>query len=125
MSTRVVKSLTDTSIYEEKATGISLITLWNRTSNFDIKSAISNANSKDVGQNFIAIVSFGLVGTLMEYATDQKLLDIKSQWMYIISDTNQIHHDVTQFDKLLEIGQNVAFIHNATKWDKRCVVSAS
>lgn len=123
MSTRVVKSLTQTSIYEENATGISLIKLGNRTSNFDIKSTISSVNLKDVGKNFMAIVSYDLVGTLMEYANDQKLLDIKSQWMYIISDTDQRHHEMTQFDKLLEVGQNVAFVYNTTKNHNRCVVS--
>lgn len=123
MSTRVLKSLTGTSIYEENAVGVSLIKLTNRTTNFDIKSMISSINSKNVGEKFMAIVSYGLVSTIMEYATDQKLSDIKSQWMFIISDTGQRQHDMTHFDRLLEIGQNVAFVYNTTNMDKGCVVS--
>lgn len=123
MSTRVIKSLTGTSIYQENAVGVSLIKLTNRTTNFDIKSMISSVNLKNVGENFMAIVSYGLVSTVMEYAAERKLLNIKSQWMYIISDTHQRQHDMTQFDRLLEIGHNVAFVHNTTKTDKRCVVS--
>lgn len=123
MTTRVVKSLTQTFPHEVKATAVSLIKLSNKMSDIDIKSTLSNIDTKSVGRNFLALVSYNLISTLMDCAADQGLVDIKSQWMYIISDTDERHQELTQFDRLLSLGQNIAFVYNTTRDDKTCNVS--
>lgn len=123
MTTRIVKSLTQTDIFEQKAIGISLTKLPKKATKTDIKSTLSNMNPKKIGRNFMAIVSYGLVGAIMEYAKDQGLTNIKNQWMYMISDTDERYHEITMFDKLLTTGDNIAFVYNITKSDISCVVS--
>lgn len=123
MSTRVVKSLTQTTIFENKATGISLVKLPQTTTETNIKSILSTFNPKTVGKNFMAIVGYGLVSTLMENAKYQGLVDVKSQWVYIISDTDARYRKMTLFDKFVAIGDNIAFVYNTTKSDSACVVS--
>lgn len=123
MSTKIVKSLTESSIYQKKFSGISLTKIQNRSSKVDIKTLLSNIKPKTVGPNFLAIVSYGLVGTIMKYAKEAKLVDIKCQWMYIISDTDQKFQDISTFNNLLKMGDNVALVYNTTKNHKTCVVS--
>lgn len=123
MTTRVVKSLTQTSAHDTKASGISLIKLPKKATKTDIKTILSNINPKAMGKNFAVIVSYGLVGAIMEYAKDEGLVDIINQWMYIISDTEDKYHEIEMFDNLLKIGDNIAFIYNTTKSDESCTVS--
>lgn len=121
MTSRMVKCLTQTSIYKEKITSMSLLKLTKQTERSDLKGVLSSINNKSVGKNFMAIVSNSLVGIMMEYAKDLGLVDIKSQWIYVISNTEE--NRISQFDKYLAIGQNVAFLYNTTKNYKNCVVS--
>lgn len=114
MSTRVFKSMTQRSSDDVPATSISFMKLSKNVSRTDVRNILSTIHPETVGRNVMAIVNFGLVGTIMEYAKSLGLVNTKSQWMYVISDTNRNFHDMTFFKKLLKEGDNIAFVYNAT-----------
>lgn len=122
MSTKVIQSMTQRSNDDADATSISMIKFSKNMSRTDIKNILSTVRQEVVGQNFMAIVNYGLVGTIMEYAKAFGLVHIKSQWMYIISDTNNDFHDIQFFKKLLREGDNIAFVYNRTRNDETCTV---
>ncbi|KAJ8961600.1 hypothetical protein NQ314_005917, partial [Rhamnusium bicolor] len=68
MANRVIKSITQQSDYNVKASGVSLIKLENNISRTDLKSVLSTIHPKTVGGNFMVIVSYELVESIMEYA---------------------------------------------------------
>ncbi|KAJ8957247.1 hypothetical protein NQ318_007811 [Aromia moschata] len=114
MTTRVIKSITKQSDSDDKLSGISLIKLENNISKANLKSLLATIHTNTVGGNFLVIVSYDLVETVMEYAKELELVNIRNQWLYVISDTDYNYHDMSSFTKLLREGDNVAFVYNTT-----------
>ncbi|XP_074038952.1 ionotropic receptor 93a isoform X3 [Leptinotarsa decemlineata] len=121
MTTRIIKSLTQPSNYAAKATSISLIKLKRNISKTNLKSILSMIDPKTVGGNFLVLASYYLVGTIMDYSKSLNLVDIRKQWLYVISDTDRKYHDMHVFRNMLKEGDNVAFIYNTTVLSSNCV----
>lgn len=68
-------------------------------------------------------MSYELVEIVMECAKQNQLVNTKTQWLYIIADTNFRMHDVERFKKLLKEGDNIAFVYNTTGSYEECKVS--
>lgn len=126
--TRVVKSITaQYSNLRVNAAAVTLVKLETRHISMDeirrsVKEIFSSVSIKTVGQNFLAIVGFELVELLMEYAKTLRLVNTRTQWLYVISNTNFKHKDVNRFKQLLSEGDNVAFLYNNTVNNEACTV---
>lgn len=128
MVTRVVVSLTkEMPSLKSKSVAVSVIKLeTNETQTYlreSVRNVLSSISTKTVGGNFLAIVSIDVVEILMEYAKQVGLVDIKNQWLYVISDSYKNGNDLSHLKKLLGEGDNVAFVYNTTTYDISCVVS--
>ncbi|XP_018576793.1 ionotropic receptor 93a isoform X2 [Anoplophora glabripennis] len=122
MTTRVIKSITQQSNLNIKATGISLIKLERNITKYHLNEIMSTIRTKTVGGNFLVIVSHQLVETIMEYAKSLNLVDIKNQWLYIICDSIYNNSDITSYKRLLREGDNVAFVYNTSITSENCRV---
>lgn len=128
MVTRVVVSLTkEMPSLKSKSVAVSVIKLeTNETQTYlreSVRNVLSSISTKTVGGNFLAVVSIDVVEILMEYAKQVGLVDIKNQWLYVISDSYKNGNDLSHLKKLLGEGDNVAFVYNTTTYDISCVVS--
>lgn len=127
MITRVLTSVTkETSALNTKGISVSLIKLQTNGTQTGVRESIRNTlmsiSIETVGRNFVAVVGMDIVEILMEYAKDSGLVNIKNQWLYVISDANAVKSDVSHLKKLLKEGDNVAFIYNTTSFDSSCAV---
>ncbi|KAL0269534.1 UNVERIFIED_CONTAM: hypothetical protein PYX00_007235 [Menopon gallinae] len=77
---------------------------------------------KQLGTNFLVIVSRDLVGVIMEVAKSVGLVHPLSQWLYMIPDTERDRDNITGLTALLNEGDNVSFIYNATSYDAGCSI---
>lgn len=128
MVTRVVVSLTkEMPSLKSKSVAVSVIKLeTNETQTYlreSVRNVLSSISTKTVGGNFLAVVSIDVVEILMEYAKQVGLVNIKNQWLYVISDSYKNGNDLSHLKKLLGEGDNVAFVYNTTTYDISCVVS--
>ncbi|CAG9765217.1 unnamed protein product [Ceutorhynchus assimilis] len=112
--TRVIKSITKQANGIE-ATGISLMSLCSN------KSLTVNDLRANLKGKLAVIVSLDLIDIIMEYAKDLRLVNTQSEWLYLISDTNNKIKDMQSFKRQLREGDNVAFIYNNTVVDNICV----
>ncbi|XP_060523883.1 ionotropic receptor 93a isoform X1 [Cylas formicarius] len=121
--TRVIKSLTKPA-NKMSASGISLMELIDFATmdeiRLNIKYKLSTISSTRVGGNFLVIVSYKLVDLIMEYAKQLNLVDIKNQWLYVISDTNSKISNMKKFKRLLKEGDNVGFVFNSSVSSHMC-----
>ncbi|XP_015840718.1 ionotropic receptor 93a isoform X1 [Tribolium castaneum] len=123
--TRVVKSITaQYSNLRVNAAAISFVKLETRLPMDEIrrqvKEILSSVSIKTVGGNFLAIIGYELVELLMEYAKMFGLVNTRTQWLYIISNTHFRHKDINRFRQLLSEGDNIAFLYNNTVNNDTC-----
>uniref|UniRef100_A0A6P7FIH8 Ionotropic receptor 93a isoform X2 n=1 Tax=Diabrotica virgifera virgifera TaxID=50390 RepID=A0A6P7FIH8_DIAVI len=121
MITRVIKSITQSRNSNAKATGISLMKLDVSMSRSDLREVMSTINPKVLGNNYLVIASYYLVGIVMEHAKSLNLASTTNQWMYIISNTNRNFQDIQMFESLLKEGDNIAYLYNASFTTNKCV----
>lgn len=127
MVTRVVTSLTGHHTGETSA-GISLtvLKLPNQTTEYQQRKVMTQVLAKlpikQLGKNFLVIVSFSYVNSIMEVAKNLGLVTPYSQWLYVISDTNENRKDISTLGNMIAEGDNVAFLYNVTAKSSRCTV---
>ncbi|XP_031786808.1 ionotropic receptor 93a isoform X2 [Nasonia vitripennis] len=80
---------------------------------------LSNYHVDQLGSCFMVVVTVDMVSIVME-AKSLRLVHPGSQWLYVISDAAGREAKVTSFAELLAEGENVAFVHNATKHVANC-----
>lgn len=71
---------------------------------------------------YVVVAKFELVEKIMQYAKQQNLVDTNTQWLYVISDSNDTIRNMMRFKAMLREGDNVAFIYNNTSTKDICVV---
>lgn len=125
MVTRVVTSLTG---HNAISTGMSLsvMKLENQTVEFQQRKVVTEVLSKlpkELGSNYLVIVSLQYVNAIMEVAKNLALVNPYSQWLYVISDTSAVKNDLSTFANLLNEGDNIAFVYNVTTDSHDCRVS--
>lgn len=104
-----------------------------------IRNLLKSLPTSFIGKNFMVLVNSALMQNIMEVARDLKMVDTgglwsllkvqdcidlfisASQWIYIVSDTNFLRHNITAIVPLIEEGNNVAFIYNFTRGGDECV----
>ncbi|XP_043276414.1 ionotropic receptor 93a isoform X4 [Venturia canescens] len=74
------------------------------------------------GDRFLVIVSTDIVTLIIESARTLGLLHPESQWLFVLSDSAENPSNVTELQKLLAEGENIAFICNVTNFDEDCKV---
>ncbi|GLV41761.1 Ionotropic receptor 93a [Carabus blaptoides fortunei] len=125
MVTRVVTSLTGHNS-GVTSTGMSLtvLKLENQTTEFQQRQIVTDVLAKlplkQLGKNFLVIVSFPYVNSIMEVAKNLGLVTPYSQWLYVISDTNENRMDISTLRNLIGEGDNVAFVYNVTTNSASC-----
>ncbi|OXU22666.1 hypothetical protein TSAR_016242 [Trichomalopsis sarcophagae] len=81
---------------------------------------LSNYRVDQLGSCFMVVVTVDMVSVVMEVAKSLRLVHPGSQWLYVISDAAGREAKVASFAELLAEGENVAFVHNATKRLANC-----
>lgn len=72
-----------------------------------------------IGTNFLVIVNTAMLETIMETAKDLGMVNTKSQWLYVVSDTTT-ETNLTDLTSLIGEGENVAFVYNVTRSGAGC-----
>nr|CAH7714859.1 unnamed protein product [Callosobruchus chinensis] len=121
MAGGLVKAISQRSSNEVKSTGVSLVQLKRRLSREGLWSKLSTIHTETVGTNFLAIVSYNLISTMMDLTKSLNLVNTETQWLYVISDTNVKFHDMAMFRKMLREGDNVAFVYNTSHAGDECL----
>lgn len=75
------------------------------------------------GENFIAIVTSDVMSTMADTARDLSMMHTQAQWLYVISDTDSRHSNLSALINVLYEGENVAYIYNITEDHEDCRVS--
>lgn len=125
MVTRVVMSLTkESENLGINSVAVSIIKLETNTSQanarMNIKESLLKISTKTVGHNFLAIVSLTTMEILMDVAKSENLVNIKNQWLYVVSNTDAKTSNTSNVQPLLKEGDNVAFIYNSTTTSTKC-----
>lgn len=94
---------------------------WDRRKH--IRSTLTNLPVEFIGRNFLVLVTTKLMQQIIEIARDLKMVDVFSQWLYVVSDTNFLHNNISSVQDLIEDGNNIAFIYNFTRSEEGCRVS--
>ncbi|CAH0552900.1 unnamed protein product [Brassicogethes aeneus] len=124
MTTRIIGCISHTTHIETQAASVSLMKLKSNSSfnemRDNLKEILHSIRTNTMGRNFMIIVKYEFVETVMEYAKLFKLVHTKSQWLYVITDTNFKTHNIMRFKRLLKEGDNVAFVYNYTTIHNKC-----
>ncbi|KAJ1521518.1 hypothetical protein ONE63_003181 [Megalurothrips usitatus] len=67
-----------------------------------------------LGQRYLVLVSYDMVGVVMDVAKSMGMVHPLSQWLYVLSDTTASQDSLSTFTSLLTEGDNVAFASNST-----------
>lgn len=106
------------------ASAVALIKINTNSSSTQNRANIFNSmhgiDVKTMGRNFLAIVSLENMEILIEIAKIKGFVDVRSQWLYVISDTNANTSDISNVRRLLKEGDNISFMYNATVDDVSC-----
>ena len=86
-----------------------------------IRNLLKSLPTTFIGKNFMVLVTSSLMQNIMEVARDLKMVDTAAQWLYVVSDTNFLNHNISSIIPLIEEGNNVAFIYNFTRGGDECV----
>ncbi|KAK5650424.1 hypothetical protein RI129_001453 [Pyrocoelia pectoralis] len=126
MVTRVVSSFTrESSDIQISGASISIIQLPSLSKTSDYNNALykklSVINTHSVGTNFLAIVSVDTMQMVINASKTLGLTNTKNQWLFVVSDTNWKHDDISYVTKSLKEGDNVAFVYNTTLSHPTCV----
>lgn len=89
----------------------------------EIRKTLRSLPIRSVGSNFIAIVTQKTMKIVMELAKDAGLVNVFTQWLYVVSDTDDKTANFTEATHFIEEGDNIAIAYNMTRSDKSCVVS--
>lgn len=89
----------------------------------EIRKTLRNLPIRSVGSNFIAVCTIKTMKTVMELAKDAGMVNVFTQWLYVVSDTNENLANFTEITHFIEEGDNIAIAYNMTRSDKSCVVS--
>nr|QBB73018.1 ionotropic receptor [Protaetia brevitarsis] len=123
-TTRVLSSLTvDTTELSTGSTSVSLIKLDDYNTGLDkssIKSTLSTFTSQISRSSFIVIVSMDLATYILQAAQSLELMDIASQWLYVVSDYKLDNDTTSEILSNLKEGNNVAFLNNASTSSTSC-----
>lgn len=71
---------------------------------------------------YVVVAKYELVEKIMQYAKQQNLVDTNTQWLYVISNSNDTIRNMMRFKAMLREGDNVAFIYNSTSTKDICMV---
>lgn len=88
-----------------------------------IIDSISGISTKRVGRNFLVVVSFDNMEILLEVAKLRGLVNTRTRWLYVLSDTDGSHHNITSVKSYLKEGDNISFMYNTTTNDDACKVN--
>lgn len=94
---------------------------WDRKK--DIRTTLKGLPTNLVGRNFIAIVTTKVMETIMEVARDIGMVNVYTQWLYVVSDTSYGKSNISSVIPMIDEGTNIAFIYNNTRSEESCVVS--
>ncbi|CAH0399911.1 unnamed protein product [Chilo suppressalis] len=86
----------------------------------EIHRVLSRLPVKYIGENFLAIVTTEVMTTLSEIARDLLMSHTLAQWLYVISDMDMQHGNLSSHINTLYEGENVAFIYNITDTSPDC-----
>lgn len=122
----MLTSLTiDTNELSTGSTSVSLIKLDEYNTGLDkssIKNTLSTFTSQMSTSSFIVIVSLDLATYILQAAQSLELMDITSQWLFVISDYKLDNDTTLEILSNLREGNNVAFLNNASVSNSSCKV---
>jgi hypothetical protein len=93
---------------------------WDRRKH--IRSILLSLPLDFIGRNYLVLVTTKLMQIIMEVARDLKMVDVFSQWFYVVSDTDYTRNNISSIQELIEDGNNIAFIYNFTRSEESCKV---
>lgn len=80
-----------------------------------IKNLLANLPLKQLGFNFLVIVSIHYVQTILEVSKELDLVHPGSQWLYAVADTDgNDEYMIMEFARFIDEGDNIAFVYNFT-----------
>lgn len=88
----------------------------------DIRKTLRNLPVRSIGQNFIAVVTTKTMKIVMELAKDAGLVNVFTQWLYVVSDTNEKSANFSEITHFIDEGDNIAIAFNLTRADTSCQV---
>ncbi|KAI8421920.1 hypothetical protein MSG28_009840 [Choristoneura fumiferana] len=86
----------------------------------EMHRVLSKLPVKHIGENFIAIVTSDVMSTMAETARDLSMMHTQAQWLYVISDTDSRHSNLSALINELHEGENVAYMYNVTEDHEDC-----
>lgn len=89
----------------------------------EIRKTLRSLPVRSVGVNFIAVVTTKTMKIVMELAKDAGLVNAFTQWLYVVSDTNEKSANFSETVHFIEEGDNIAIAYNMTRSSKECKVS--
>lgn len=121
MVTRVITSLTGhTSLADVTAAGMALAVMKLEAVSTEAEriheatSTLSDLPHRQLGSNFIVIVSSVYVEPILQAARALEMLHPASQWLFAVADTDTRLTGMDQHINLLKEGDNIAFVYNWT-----------
>lgn len=88
----------------------------------EIRKTLRSLPIRSVGSNFIAVCTSKTMKIVMELAKDAGLVNAFTQWLYVVSDTNEKNANFSEVTHFIDEGDNIAIAYNMTRADKSCVV---
>lgn len=68
------------------------------------------------------IVTTDVMASVLQVAKSLDMVHPKSQWLFVVSDTDGRYDNITSFSEVMEEGENVAIIYNLTSSEPHCRV---
>lgn len=86
------------------------------------KTDSRSRNIFTIGENYCVIVTTDVMASVLQVAKSLNMVHPKSQWLFIVSDTDGRYDNITSFGDIMGEGENVAIIYNLTSSDPNCRV---
>lgn len=125
MVTKLIQSLSVTQgEITSSAISVLRLSLQNTAANRrrEIVAQLKALPLQHVGENFLVIVNMELMSTILEISKTLDMTGPTTQWLYIISDMDGTHDNISAYTQHLGEGENIAFAYNATIDEESCVV---
>ncbi|XP_055623871.1 ionotropic receptor 93a [Toxorhynchites rutilus septentrionalis] len=85
-----------------------------------IRKVLMSLPTQYIGTNFIAIVSTPTMELVMEIAKDLNMVNPKSQWLYVVSETTAASNNISAVHQIISEGDNIAFVYNLRRDAQSC-----
>nr|XP_018916090.1 PREDICTED: glutamate receptor ionotropic, delta-1 [Bemisia tabaci] len=111
--------------YENSSADIIIYSLNDSNSDWERRQQVHNLmrtlkNTEDDFEQYLLIVSFELIGIILDLAKAYDLLMPQNQWLFVLCETPKGYNNVSNFVNTLTEGEHIAFVFNTSMRTQSC-----